>query len=218
MQDVQVLAQQPPMSKLASLRRMIRLVPRVREMAGDIAVHKADLFLARMTARQREQLATLDPLIPSIDIAALRALPVGSFGRAYADFLDDNQLGPFTLSAEMPAEVVARNAHWARYALVHDMLHVLLGYGPDLAGEMGVYAFTLAQRLSWVFWLYLPLAWLVMPILAPHRIGRMIKNFRRGYRLGRALANQIALPLDRRFGEPLEHVRATLGYGSLDAA
>ena len=218
MQDVQVLAQQPPMSKLASLRRMIRLVPRVREMAGDIAVHKADLFLARMTARQREQLATLDPLIPSIDIAALRALPVGSFGRAYADFLDDNQLGPFTLSAEMPAEVVARNAHWARYALVHDMLHVLLGYGPDLAGEMGVYAFTLAQRLSWVFWLYLPLAWLVMTILAPHRIGRMIKNFRRGYRLGRALANQITLPLDRRFGEPLEHVRATLGYGSLDAA
>ena len=129
MQDVQVLAQQPPMSKLASLRRMIRLVPRVREMAGDIAVHKADLFLARMTARQREQLATLDPLIPSIDIAALRALPVGSFGRAYADFLDDNQLGPFTLSAEMPAEVVARNAHWvlrqplASPALLEGLLH-----------------------------------------------------------------------------------------------
>jgi ubiquinone biosynthesis protein COQ4 len=199
-------------TKLASLRRMIRLVPQVREMAGDIAVHKADLFLARMTARQREQLASLDPLIPPVDIAALRALPRGSFGRAYADFLDDNQLGPFTLSDEMPAEVVARNAHWARYALVHDMLHVLLGYGPDLAGEMGVYAFTLAQRLSWVFWLYLPLALVVLPILAPHRIPRMIRNFRRGFRLGRTLANQIALPLDRRFAEPLDRVRAELGY------
>ena len=197
---------------------MIRLVPRVREMSGDIAVHKADLFLARMTTRQREQLASLDPLIPAIDMAALRALPKGSFGRAYADFLDDHQLGPFTLSAEMPGDVVARNAHWARYALVHDMLHVLLGYGPDLAGEMGVYAFTLAQRLSWVFWLYLPLALLIMPILAPHRIPRMIRNFRRGYRLGRALDNQIALSLDRRFAEPLEQVRATLGYSSAQGA
>ena len=218
MQNVRVLTPAPSTSKLASLRRMIRLVPRVKEMSGDIAVHKADLFLARMTTRQREQLASLDPLIPAIDMAALRALPKGSFGRAYADFLDDHQLGPFTLSAEMPADVIARNAHWARYALVHDMLHVLLGYGPDLAGEMGVYAFTLAQRLSWVFWLYLPLALLVMPILAPHRIPRMIRNFRRGYRLGRALDNQIALSLDRRFADPLEHVRATLGYGSAQAA
>jgi ubiquinone biosynthesis protein COQ4 len=218
MQNARVLSAAPPTSKLASLRRMVRLVPRVKEMSGDIAVHKADLFLARMTTRQREQLSTLDPLIPSIDIAALRALPVGSFGRAYADFLDHNQLGPFTLSAEMPADVVARNAHWARYALVHDMLHVLLGYGPDLAGEMGVYAFTLAQRLSWVFWLYLPLALLVMPLLAPHRSVQMLRNFRRGYRLGRTLANQIVLPLERRFDEPLEQVRATLGYRSLQAA
>lgn len=201
-----------PMSKLASLRRMISLVPRVKEMSGDIVVHKADLFLARMTARQRAELSALDPLIPSIDMAQLRALPQGSFGRAYADFLDDNALGPFVLSDAMPPEVVARNAHWARYALVHDMLHVLLGFGPDLAGEMGVYAFTLAQRLSWVFWLYLPLAWLVMPILAPHRIPRMIRNFRRGYRLGRSLDNQIALVLDRRFTQPLEQVRAELGY------
>lgn len=201
-----------PMSKLASLRRMIRLVPKVREMSGDIVVHKADVFLARMTDAQREQLARLDPLIPDIDMARLRALPQGSFGRAYADFLDDNELGPFTLSAEMPIEVVTRNAHWARYALVHDMLHVLLGFGPDLAGEMGVYAFTLTQRLSWVFWLYLPLAWLVMPILAPHRLPAMIRNFRRGFRLGRTLDNQIALTLDRRFAEPLERVRGDLGY------
>jgi ubiquinone biosynthesis protein Coq4 len=165
-----------------------------------------------MTDAQREQLARLDPLIPDIDMARLRALPQGSFGRAYADFLDDNELGPFTLSAEMPVEVVTRNAHWARYALVHDMLHVLLGFGPDLAGEMGVYAFTLTQRLSWVFWLYLPLAWLVMPILAPHRLPAMIRNFRRGFRLGRTLDNQIALTLDRRFAEPLEQVRGDLGY------
>jgi ubiquinone biosynthesis protein COQ4 len=212
MQDAELPTSKPPMSKLGSLRRMIRLIPQVRERSGDIAVHKADLFLGRMSRRQREQLAALDLLIPTIDMPALRALPEGSFGRAYADFLDDNQLGPFTLSAEMPPEVVARNAHWARYALVHDMLHVLLGYGPDLAGEMGVYAFTLAQRLSWVFWLYLPLALVVLPILAPHRLPRMIQNFRRGYRLGRRLPNQIALPLDRRFAEPLERVRAELGY------
>ena len=205
-----VPAAQAP-SRLASLGRMIQLIRHDRTASGDIVLHKADVFLGTISAHQREALANVEPLIPSIDMDALRALPEASFGRAYAEFLDANGLHPFTVSAQMPEAIVTRNAHWSRYALMHDMFHVLLGYGPDLPGEIGVYAFSLAQRTSWMFWTYLPLAAVVVPLLAPHRIPRMIRNFRRGFRLGRRLDNMLALQLERRFAAPLDELRAELG-------
>lgn len=204
-------ALQPSYSKLDSLRRMIHVVRHARHESGDIVMHKADVFLGDIGPNQRRELDAIEPLIPPIDMDALRALDEGSFGRAYADFLDDNGLHPFTVSPDMPALVMARNAHWARYALMHDMFHVLLGYGPDLAGELGVYGFSLAQRTSRVFWAYAPLALLVVPLLAPHRIGRMLHNFARGFRLGRRLDNLLARRLELEFDRPLAELRAELG-------
>lgn len=203
---------QPPIGKLESLRRLIGLFRHASTRSGDIAIYKADVLLGQVSPRQRQALASIEPLIPTLDIHALRELPADSFGRAYAEFLDAHGLHPFTISEEVPSAVVDRNAHWARYALLHDMFHVLLGYGPDLAGEMGVYAFSLAQRTSTLFWIYLPLAWLVMPLLAPHRVPQMIRNFRRGFRLGRALDNMLARRLEGRFTVPLEQLRDELGF------
>lgn len=205
------LALEPRYSKLASLRRMIQVIRHDRHASGDIVLHKADVFLGQIGASQQRDLAGINPLIPPIDIEELRGLAPGSFGRAYAEFLDQNGLHPFTVSEAMPPVVVTRNAHWARYALMHDMFHVLLGYGPDLAGELGVYGFSLAQRTSWMFWAYLPLAMLVVPLLAPHRAPRMVRNFARGFRLGRALDNLLAERLELRFATPLTELRTELG-------
>lgn len=198
------------MSKLASLGRMIRLIRHEPTRMGDIVVHKADVFFTRPSPALAARMAGLDPVIPWIDMPRLRALPERSFGRAYAEFLDRHGLVAFNVSEAMPPEVLDRTAHWARYALVHDMFHVLLGYGPDLAGEAGVYAFTLAQRYALVFWLFLPLAVLVLPLLAPHRIGRMWANVRRGFALGRQADCLLALRLEDRFEHDLDRVRAEL--------
>lgn len=203
-----------PMTKIQSLRRMLELAIHDRSKAGDIAVHKADVFFTAPTPELAERLTGIDPLIPRLEPTALRALEPGTFGRAYIDFLDANGLRPFVVSDEMPPEVLARTAHWARYAVVHDMFHVLLGYGPDPSGEAGVYAFTLAQRYALAFWLFLPLAILVLPLLAPHRIPTTIRNARRGFRLGRRLDCVLAQPLDHRFADGLEEVRKDLGFAS----
>lgn len=203
------------MSRLVSLIRMVRLIPSFRRgevPAGDIALYKADALLGRIDPTLAERLRGLDPLIPRVDMPALRELPVGTFGRAYADFLDRNQLQPFVLGPQVDPELLRRNAHWVRYALVHDMFHVLLGYGPDLAGEAGVYAFTLTQRIARVFWLWLPVAALVLPLLAPRQVPRMIANVRRGLAVGRRLDCVLAQPLERRFADDLEALRRELGF------
>lgn len=200
------------MTRFGSLLTMIRIIAtHGTRRSGDIAIHKADVFLGRMRPELATALRKVEPVVPPIDMPALRALPEDSFGRSYARFLDDNGLHPFVITELTSSQVLQRNLHWARYAVVHDMYHVLLGAGSDLAGEAKVYAFTLAQRMSWVFWLYLPLAVVVLPLLAPHRIGAMVRGFREGYAAGRRMPLVMAERLEDRFGEGIDDVRRALG-------
>ncbi|MCX4239921.1 Coq4 family protein [Paraliomyxa miuraensis] len=206
------LSPTPSPSRFGSVLTMIRIIAaHGTRRSGDIAIHKADAFLGRMRPELAAALRRVEPVVPAIDLPALRSLPERSFGRAYARFLDDNGLHPFVVTELTSSQVMQRNLHWARYAVVHDMFHVLLNAGSDLAGEAKVYAFTLAQRISWVFWLYLPLAIVVMPLLAPHRFGAMVRGFRAGYAAGKRLPMLMAQRLEDRFGEGLEEVRAGLG-------
>jgi ubiquinone biosynthesis protein COQ4 len=200
------------MTRLSSAFTMFRIVAKHgTRRSGDIAIHKADAFLGRMRPELAVALRQVEPVVPTIDMPALRSRPEGSFGRAYARFLDDNGLHPFVVTELTAPAVLHRNLHWARYAVVHDMFHVLLGAGPDLAGEATVYAFTLAQRMSRVFWLWLPVALLVLPLLAPHRIGAMSRGVRAGWAAGRRMPLLMAQRLEDRFGEHVDDVRRSLG-------
>lgn len=199
------------MTRLSSILTMIRIAVRHgTRRSGDIAIHKADALLGRMRPALAEALARVEPIVPVLDMTVLRALPEASFGAAYARFLDDGGLHPFVVTELTHPAVLQRNLHWARYAVVHDMFHVLLGAGPDLAGEAKVYAFTLAQRISWVFWLWLPVALLVLPLLAPHRIGAMVRGARAGWAAGRRMPLLMAQRLEDRFAERLDDLRRSL--------
>ncbi|WP_044171675.1 hypothetical protein [Kamptonema formosum] len=68
-----------------------------------------------------------------VRVGELRALPAGTFGRAWADFLDRHQLQPLTCGP--PREQL------------HDGIHVLTGYGTDAIGEAQVQAFVLGAKL-----------------------------------------------------------------------
>ena len=69
-----------------------------------------------------------------VHIEELRSLPIGTFGRAVADFLDQNHLSPFSTGS--------------RRKQVHDTIHVLTGYGSDLVGEAEVQAFLLGAKFT----------------------------------------------------------------------
>lgn len=71
-----------------------------------------------------------------IDIEFLRKLPPGTFGRAWADFIDENQLQAFTTAS--------------RRQQLHEGIHVLTGYGTDALGEAELQAFLFGAKLRLV--------------------------------------------------------------------
>jgi len=87
------------------------------------------------------------------DHAALRRTPKGSLAHAYCDFMESEGLTAAGLVAE--AESIGRPkyddmAQWFgdRSRDLHDMFHVLTGYGRDALGEQCVLLFTHGQSPS----------------------------------------------------------------------
>lgn len=93
----------------------------------------------------RSLLATR-PHLADVDMDAMRALPLGTLGRTWVDFLDRHELSieltrqptPFTNDPD-----AAYVLHRIRQS--HDLWHVLLGLGVRGHEEVLVHAFSLAQ-------------------------------------------------------------------------
>jgi ubiquinone biosynthesis protein Coq4 len=84
-----------------------------------------------------------------IDLAQLRLMPEGTFGRAVADFFDANGLDPKSI----PKLEAMSDREWITAHLyeTHDLWHVALGFGTNVAEELGlqaVYAAQLPGRLA----------------------------------------------------------------------
>ena len=71
---------------------------------------------------------------PIVEIEKLRSLPCGTFGRAWADFLDTHHLSAFTTGS--------------RRKQLHDGVHLLTGYGTDPISEAQVQAFLLGAKFN----------------------------------------------------------------------
>ena len=69
-----------------------------------------------------------------VQIEKLSSLPEGTFGRTWADFLNQNNLEPLTTGM--------------RRKQLHDGIHVITGYGSDLIGEAEVQAFLLGAKFG----------------------------------------------------------------------
>jgi ubiquinone biosynthesis protein COQ4 len=101
----------------------------------------------------RRLLAERPSLLASLsDRDALAAMPEGSFGRAYLEFMRSAGLSADGLVAASEAPGQARerdnpDVRWLgdRMRDVHDLWHVLTGYGRDEAGEAANLAFSFAQ-------------------------------------------------------------------------
>ena len=89
-------------------------------------------------------------LSPIPDVDTLRSCPEGSLGRAFFEYLDENNL-----DANLLRESAFIAAHKARGAdegylaergfQLHDLFHVLTGYDTSPLGEVKVVSFTVAQ-------------------------------------------------------------------------
>jgi len=165
----------------------------------------------RLLTERPSLLATLS------DREALRSLPEGSFGRAYVDFMESGRL---TADGLVQAENMAQQRHpktgpvdpdreyvGDRLRDMHDLWHVLTGYGMDEAGEAANLAFSLGQ---------LPNPGIALIVIAAVVIGpkdvklswpRYLLN---AWRRGRRAALLSVVPYEQLLSRPLEEVRDLL--------
>jgi ubiquinone biosynthesis protein COQ4 len=149
-----------------------------------------------------------------MDDAWLDGLPAGSVGAAYRDFIRAEQLSAAGL-AEVSREGVARVDAPHPYAWmgrrtrdVHDIWHILTGYGRDGLGEACLVGFSFAQIRG--------LGWALIGLGAASRARRargypMVKAMWEGYRRGRAAKWLLGEDYEALMAEPLEAARRRLG-------
>ncbi len=120
---------------------------RGRSMIAPFERFRASAHGAAVLRKRRQLLAVLS------DRARLLALPAGTFGRAYAAFMAEEDLSAEGLVALSGAKESWTGAsasdmelYGARMREMHDLYHVLAGYGRDELGEICVLAFSYQQQ------------------------------------------------------------------------
>jgi len=189
----------------------IRVAIEDPDRAGDVAAYKAELTGGRASPEVEAQLSAVRGYRPAVDFEALTRLPEGTFGREYARFMQANHLRPIVPTDRVDPELLARNAFTVRYAVVHDMVHVLTGFDTSWPGEVGVWAFVGGQGYSLGFRVAAVMSLVVAPFRCPLRLGEAWRNFRRGWAMGKRARLVIAERLEERFEQRLTEVRAELG-------
>jgi ubiquinone biosynthesis protein COQ4 len=149
-----------------------------------------------------------------MDAAWLDSLPEGSVGATYRQFIRSENLsaeGLATVSREGIEDVDQQHPYaWfgRRTRDVHDIWHILSGYGRDALGEACLVAFSYAQTGG--------LGWAVIALGAASRARKnrahpYVRAIWQGYRRGRKAAWLLGEDYERLMAEPLEVARRRLG-------
>lgn len=159
-----------------------------------------------------------EPFLPDMldDHATLRSMPEGSFAQAYCDFMEAEGLTAYGIveEANVTRKGVTRiddGVEWYNDRLrdVHDIIHVLTGYGRDTLGEQCLFVWQSHQRpcpgrlsISWIAMLLMKAK---LRTKAP--FFRAYLQARRDGQLTQRLAEQ---PIRDLLPLPLEEVRRRL--------
>jgi ubiquinone biosynthesis protein COQ4 len=163
----------------------------------------------RILRERRNLLATLD------DRESLKALPPGTLGRVYAEFTEREQItGQGLADASMANRRddigPERRLFADRLRDMHDLWHVVTGYGRDLVGEAALLAFSYAQTRNRGVGFIVAVAYLRARGEAAYARAVM----REGYRRGRRAKWLPAADWEHLLTLPLERVREELGLGA----
>lgn len=164
-----------------------------------------------------------DILTYLLDDAYLESLPRGSLGHAYRHFMQTNRFDAALYTEVHNIPDVAERLDWSddfawviqRGLVLHDILHTLGGYGPDVGGEIGVIAFTHGQAPNPGTLAFLALG-LALPSGIPRR--QLLRFWREAVARGKAADILMAQPYEQLLATPLDDVRARLGVLAPDEA
>jgi len=154
--------ERPKLKPITAWRHMQKLIANkedteqvfhiIEALNGDAALKDFERFLSTPTGQARlEKRTYLPPILDDHD--PLIALPRGSVGRTYAEFMEREGLSAAGLVAESERRPAALRAvdddlRWYGNLLrdTHDMMHILTGYGRDALGEAALLGFTHSQH------------------------------------------------------------------------
>lgn len=149
------------------------------------------------------------------DRATLGALPDGSLGRRYLAFVESEALSPQGIrdASATGAKHDAGASESVRYVKermrdTHDLWHAATGYQGDVAGELALLGFTLAQ--NW----HTGIAVILTTAILKGFSFDARKLITEGYRRGRAARYMPSLEWESLLALPLSEVRARLGLGA----
>jgi ubiquinone biosynthesis protein COQ4 len=210
-----------PIQALRSVRALIADPDNTGEVFKVIEALKGG-SLARAVARLgattegRKLLRDKPDILPLLsDRETLRAMPLGSVGRAYLKFVESQSLsadGLVAASEEAPrGQGKSEEERWLGNRLrdIHDLQHVMCGYGRDTLGELCLLSFMVTQT---------PNRGIAFIIIMARRKARQVKRpfsvddcIEEGRRIGEAATWFAAVNWETRLAEPLEQLRRELG-------
>lgn len=168
-----------------------------------------DPIVAHVTATAEGRAVMADRPRVELDLPTLRGLPDGTFGRETARFLDARGLDP----ADLPHRPATDGRSWLRAHLfeTHDLWHVVTGFDTDVAGEVGLQAFYLAQFPARLSAAILGLMMVNTLVYAFDDRDRRMEAVARGWDLGKRARPFLGVRWATLWTKPLTEVRALLG-------
>ena len=210
-----------PIQALRSVRALIANPESTGEVFKIIEALKGG-SLARASRRLAESpegaelLRRKPDILPVLsDRQRLRAMPEGSLGRAYLDFVESQYLsadGLVQASEEAPRPGVANpDERWLANRLrdIHDLQHVMCGYGRDELGELCLLSFMVTQTPNRGIAFIIFMAKRKFRQEAPHVPVEICVA--EGRRMGEAAQWFATVNWEERLEQPLAQLRAELG-------
>jgi ubiquinone biosynthesis protein Coq4 len=136
-------------------------------------------------------------------------MPEGSVGRGLAQYLVENHLNPDDLPvrpAENDYEYILAHLYET-----HDLWHVLTGFKTDVAGELGLQAFYLAQGPYMLAVLLLAIGMLNTLLFAREDYTGRMEAITRGWKMGKQARMLFGQPWNEFLPRPLAEARTALG-------
>jgi ubiquinone biosynthesis protein Coq4 len=150
------------------------------------------------------------PRIGTIDLGELAKLPEGTLGRVFADHMIANGLDPKAIPVPYvaPGDVRYVKAHLRE---THDVWHVVTGFDTDVAGEIGLQAFYLAQLPSRLSAVLIAMAFVHLATKNIDVRETLMNEIMRGWAIGKRAEPFFGFEWAKHWTTPIADVRRMLG-------
>ena len=166
-------------------------------------------------------------LPPTITIEELEVFAEGSLGHAYKHWIVDNNLMPELAKSQheyfyglvddgrlerMPDDV---KYAFVRGFMLHDYLHTITGFQPDISGELGMAGFHHGQIKSTYHAMRIAVTTAHVAFVRPSAIELVMDAISKGWMMGRQWKNLHFTKWEEQLDRPLAEIRAEYGNGAI---